>query len=64
MKLYWTGTTAHTRCAKAETAKLTTDTPLWAFNMMWWDGVVCRECVPEPVLSEAAADKVPWPWRG
>lgn len=63
VRLHWRGRQAHTVCPLAETARLTTDTPLWAVNMMWWDGVICRDCVPDQILSKAHADKVPWPWR-
>lgn len=62
IKIHWRAGTAHTVCPIAAKCNLTTSVPLWAFNMMWWKGVVCRECVPDQILSKAHADKVPWPW--
>jgi hypothetical protein len=51
----------HTVCRMREGGYVTR-VPLWAFNLMWWRGAICRVCVPEPVLSKAHADKVGWPW--
>lgn len=60
IRVYWKGKFGHTRCAKAK--GFSTQIPLWAFNLAWWRESICRECVPEPILSEAHAKKVGWPW--
>lgn len=66
VQVLWKGKTAHTRsphCPVSESdVRLVIDTPLWAFNLMWWQGTACRECVPDPVLGLKHARKVGWPW--
>lgn len=68
VRVRWAGRTVHTSsptsCGKADESKFRSEVPLWMFNLLWWEGVVCRTCVPSPVLSKRHADKVPWPWRG
>ena len=62
VKVRWAGGRVHTRCgAGAGEPRLM---QLRVFNMLWWAGRVCRTCVPDPVMSEAAAEKVPWPFAG
>ena len=62
MTVFWFKRKAHTRCpAIAEPRAVRAVLPgLRFFNLLWWRGSVCAECVPDPILPEASVP--PWPF--
>lgn len=58
IKVFWRGK-GHTVCRRA--TGFSTTMPLWAFNLSWWRGSICRVCVPDPVMAEPK-NNYGWPW--